>query len=335
LIKTEHFQVVISLSMSGSFSFVRNHKKNKVVFELENSEGQHAMFYFDDFRSLGSIYVCPGTAEPCEKLGIDILDAMIKGEKIPRDKWKTKFQNRADLYSKEIASIITDQDIICGIGNYLKNDILYKARIHPKSLFHALDEQDHDNLYEACHEVIYASYLAGGHIENASGFAYPNSDRKPTYETLIYGKNITKEGFNVTIVAPKSGHQKLYVAQDVQPIKGWIPQPNNTSFPDVSFNCLSDQYIKGSVETIVYMVLNDILRLMGGQMVPYSDLNEFFDIFYNLKNDLTTKLNQGLLSADIYNGQLNVYLSQMMQSIAGRYNIDGNRLLNDCSNYSF
>lgn len=48
-----------------------------------------------------------------------------------------RFELFANKYpNKEICQLLIDQSFVCGIGNYLRSDILYLSKIYPYKKLH-------------------------------------------------------------------------------------------------------------------------------------------------------------------------------------------------------
>jgi len=84
-----------------------------------------------------------------------------------------------------ICKWLMDQNILCGIGNYLKSDILYLAGIHPQQTICDIDENKLVNLHRLCFEIPQLSYSQGG----CTLRDYTDSNgNEGNYVPFIYGK---------------------------------------------------------------------------------------------------------------------------------------------------
>jgi formamidopyrimidine-DNA glycosylase len=63
---------------------------------------------------------------------------------------------------KIVRQVLLDQNKIAGIGNGYLQDILFKARIHPKRKAGSLDESERLGLYQAVREVLAEAVRLGG-----------------------------------------------------------------------------------------------------------------------------------------------------------------------------
>lgn len=57
---------------------------------------------------------------------------------------------------------LLDQEAISGIGNVYSNEMLFRARLHPKAKTHRLRAEDFEAIYDAMREILGAAIEAGG-----------------------------------------------------------------------------------------------------------------------------------------------------------------------------
>jgi formamidopyrimidine-DNA glycosylase len=67
------------------------------------------------------------------------------------------------LSEKPIDGVLLNQKIVSGIGNYLRADIMYQARINPKTLIKNLTDIELSDLYEDAIFLMNFSCNSGGH----------------------------------------------------------------------------------------------------------------------------------------------------------------------------
>jgi DNA-formamidopyrimidine glycosylase len=88
----------------------------------------------------------------------------------------------------EVCEVLLDQSIFCGVGNYLKSEILYECNIHPASKWNKLSELQIWNLFVFARIIIKKAYQANG----ASFKSFKNSKGKRVGEFQnqfkVYGK---------------------------------------------------------------------------------------------------------------------------------------------------
>lgn len=98
-------------------------------------DGGKVMVAFTDPRRLGRVEVTDDPREKLEGLADDPVESMPSIEEF------TELVQCAG--TREIKSVLLDQGaIVCGIGNYLADEILHLARIHPSTRVSALDTAD-------------------------------------------------------------------------------------------------------------------------------------------------------------------------------------------------
>lgn len=63
---------------------------------------------------------------------------------------------------KNIVTALMDQSLVSGVGNYIKSEALYRARISPHRTIGDLSDEELTKLYEAIKKVTLSSYKHGG-----------------------------------------------------------------------------------------------------------------------------------------------------------------------------
>lgn len=92
------------------------------------------------------------TVDRINSMGIDVL-----GEQCTLEQFLSLLKPQWN-----ICKWIMDQSILCGIGNYLKSDILYLAGILPQETIRNIDDDKLSNLHRLCFEIPQLSYSKGG-----------------------------------------------------------------------------------------------------------------------------------------------------------------------------
>lgn len=113
--------------------------------------------YFSDMRNFGTMKFCSSFTELQEKL--DSLGPDILKEDMSNALFRTKLKNRAH---KTLPEILMDQGVISGIGNYIKAESLYLAKVSPHRKAGSLTDEEIVQLNKAIHLVIRESYKTGG-----------------------------------------------------------------------------------------------------------------------------------------------------------------------------
>ena len=89
--------------------------------------------------------------------------------------------------TKTLAGILMNQKKFCGIGNYLKSEILYAAKLSPHRTLESLTSDDITTLFHQSKKIIQASYDNGG--GSAGDFSDLNK-KKGSYkfQFQVYGR---------------------------------------------------------------------------------------------------------------------------------------------------
>lgn len=146
-----NYFLVITFGMTG-FMTTDKIKHNHIEFVLEDN----VSLFYNDMRNFGNIYLLTGDVleSKIADIGPDILDPNFT---------YTTFKNRLKYYTekyqsvinKEICLILLDQTFVSGIGNYLRAEILYYAKINPYVKLSVIlkNKQMIKNLYKYIYNV--------------------------------------------------------------------------------------------------------------------------------------------------------------------------------------
>lgn len=137
-----------TLGMTGSWGKAKNKHSGAEFFIKE--EG---FFYFNDPRHFGTLYFC--TFENLNlklaSLGCNVLHETIEN-----------FYLKVSKYQKTLAEFLMDQSQCAGVGNYIKSEGLYRAKLSPWRKSNSLTSTETTNLLLALRTVIQEALLAGG-----------------------------------------------------------------------------------------------------------------------------------------------------------------------------
>tara|TARA_B100000700_G_C15023445_1_gene846933 strand:+ start:562 stop:1341 length:780 start_codon:yes stop_codon:yes gene_type:complete len=184
-----------TMGMSGNWSKTKtNH--SRVKFTFNNFET-----YFDDIRNFGTIKFVRGKhkmIEKLESLGHDII-----AEDISSEEYILRMNAKANW---PLAKVLMDQSIIAGIGNYIKADSLWLAKLSPKKLVKDCSEEELINLKNCVRRVMLQSLQA-----NPNSISYKSNSSK----FLIYGKKEDPDG-NPVIKETTADKRNTYWCPKVQ-----------------------------------------------------------------------------------------------------------------------
>ena len=172
-----------SLGMTGSWSRVeKTHSRIKITFDDDD------VVYFNDIRNFGTFQ-------------IKTKDELTKKKKsIGPDMLNDPPHNFIEILrkknNKNICEVIMNQKVVSGVGNYIKAESLWLAKINPHSTIKNLTDNDLKRLELAIREVITKSYKSQG----ASLKTYTNFDNETGEATdffKVYSKKFDSLGNKV------------------------------------------------------------------------------------------------------------------------------------------
>jgi len=162
-----------TLGMTGSW---RTTQSDHARVELVAEDGS---VFFTDMRNFGTLSFVKGVAPLMQKinqLGPDML---------VRDLTDDEFGKRIRKYNKTISEVIMDQSVIAGVGNYLKAECLYFAKISPHRTCGSLTDAEVSSLNTTIRNTIRLSYRMGGttikNYTNINGVVGQYSSRFAVY----------------------------------------------------------------------------------------------------------------------------------------------------------
>lgn len=120
-------------------------------FILKVDDGME--FAFTDPRRLGRVRLLDAeddesllSQEPLYRLGIDFSD--------PKDRWDfEKFQAEISRRRVALKTLLMDQSVFSGIGNWMADEVLYQSRIHPEQGANTLPDEQMQVLYDKVNEI--------------------------------------------------------------------------------------------------------------------------------------------------------------------------------------
>jgi len=150
------FQDGTSLWCTLGMSAVWQKKKTKHSrFYIKTTYGNEV--YFNDIRNFGTLKYVITKKELSDKLktlGPDVLNAYVDSE---------LFKERLGRKPKwTIAKALMNQSVVSGIGNYLKAEILYAAKVSPHRLCNDLTKLEIEAIAQESFNITRASYSSGG-----------------------------------------------------------------------------------------------------------------------------------------------------------------------------
>lgn len=148
-----------------------------------------------------------------KKLGPDVLHPDTSYEDIIGQYQSDEFQNR------KLTTLLLDQGFISGIGNYLRSEIMFYAKVKPQQKLKKYSEEEKEALAKATVKLSKRSYETGGITndpEIVEALKRENATRKE-YRHFVYkrtGNRCHKCGS--VIEEDKTGGRKIYFCPSCQ-----------------------------------------------------------------------------------------------------------------------
>lgn len=124
-------------------------KHSRILFSIENN----LEIYYNDTRNFGKMNIYVNKIDyinAISHLGPDVLD-----ENLTYDQFYSRINNKP---RSKIGAVLLDQKLIAGIGNYMRCDILWYAKLHYTRTIGSLTEKERLDLYNAV-KVLTFHYL--------------------------------------------------------------------------------------------------------------------------------------------------------------------------------
>ena len=140
-----------TLAMTGGWSKSFN-EYSRAEFKLEQES-----IYFNDTRNFGTLHF--HNDEKLLKKKLNSLGPDMLAEDIGIVRFKSLIKKHG---KKSLPEFLMNQNIISGVGNYLKAEALYDAKLSPHRRCGNLTSEEIETLYNSIRTIITASYKAGG-----------------------------------------------------------------------------------------------------------------------------------------------------------------------------
>jgi len=201
--------IFLTLGLKGRISIGDLEKHNRLQFITTCGD-----FYFRDQLNNGTIHIYKGKKEldiKLKKLGIDLLQTnMSNKDIIEYCKKKYNKKRKKDDY---IADILLDQKFLAGVGNYIRADSLYCAKISPFRKFLDINDDEFIKLIKCIKDIMTNSYEK--QISNISE-KYKYENIASFYIPLVYSRKITDKNEKVENEKMKFQNRTIWYVPSVQ-----------------------------------------------------------------------------------------------------------------------
>lgn len=142
-----------TLGLTGSWEFKQD-THTRVIVKLSDFNSN---IYFSDMRNFGTLKFVNDAnilQKKINTLGLDIFNPSEFNEK--------NFIQKLDKYPKKtLPEVLMDQKLFSGIGNYIKSESLYRAKLNPHRLISTLSLNEKKELHDKIKYVVYTAYYGG------------------------------------------------------------------------------------------------------------------------------------------------------------------------------
>lgn len=164
------------------------------------------LVYFDDVRNFGTVKFVTTKAELDAKLKT-IGPDMLHDKTMSYNKFKVIIKKQKD---KNITVVLMNQKVISGVGNYLKSEILYTAKVSPHRACDTLKDAELRRIYKETRSKIKESFELGGmsrrDYRDVNGNVGTYADKLE-----VYGKKKDKLGNEVKSFTSKDDRTTFWV----------------------------------------------------------------------------------------------------------------------------
>lgn len=200
-----------TLGLTGEWKLEED-KFTRFYFEFNDN----TKLYFSDMRNFGTFKFLPDLSELNKKLnelGIDPFDTKLFTFE--------NFNNKINKYQKKtLPEVLMNQKIFSGIGNYIKAESLYIAKLSPHRTIKSLNDNDKINLYNAIKYVMYNSYFNKNYYYNMLSNKTREINKKDLginniieYEFKVYNRKEDINGYKVITEETKDKRTTYWVKE--------------------------------------------------------------------------------------------------------------------------
>lgn len=211
--KDKKYYMHIHYGITGWFYFEKPESYIKFDFVLKNVKTDAKInLYMEDKRRFSKIVICDEKQhmDVINKLGIDIFE-----KDFTLGNFKSILTNKDTM----VAPLLLKQDIFSGIGNYIKNEVMYLTKLKAKVKTSKLSENQISELYFNILFVSYSNLVEMlmdtkilKYLDKSKSSLAPKKLEVP-YEYKIYGREITSDGKNVLKI--KVGGRDTYCIKEL------------------------------------------------------------------------------------------------------------------------
>jgi DNA-formamidopyrimidine glycosylase len=204
----DKFLLGTTLGMEGhwGYSILNEFRHTKLYLEFGDIK-----LYYDDTRCFGTnvfIHTQEELNDFLKDVGIDLLR---ERHLVTQEKWNSEIKNPR-IRNKSICDFLLEQKKFAGIGNYLRAEILYDAKINPFRTLENLSDSELVILRNSTFKIIDEAFRGKG--LTIASYSTPNG-AIGVFECKVYGKS--EDPFGNPIMKSKTkGDRMIHYCPGVQ-----------------------------------------------------------------------------------------------------------------------
>lgn len=174
-----------TLGMTGNWSRTKTYHSRIEIKFYENDT-----LYFNDIRNFGTFQIKSkeDLLKKLKSLGPDMLSSPPSSSQ-----FISLLRKKSN---KDICSVLMNQSVISGVGNYIKAESLWYAKINPYATISSLTDENIETLRKAILFVINKAYQRDG-ASIKDYYTFDNETGSATFEFVVYGKSKDYNGHEV------------------------------------------------------------------------------------------------------------------------------------------
>lgn len=207
------FYLMQTLGLSGGWFHEEKRNSGCQFFFKDKETYEIRTIHYDDQRRFGTMKFTNDLTVLENKLS-QIGPDLLNDKEFDIADWLAIF-HKSRNQNKMLVKVITDQKIMSGIGNYLRAEILYEAKLSPHRIINSLSDKELSKLYKATRYCINEAYKFGG----TSLRHYSDINDVPgTYgfELKVYRKKKDPQGKSVKPEKIGKDSQTMYWVPGIQ-----------------------------------------------------------------------------------------------------------------------
>ena len=179
--------LVSSLMMEGKWTWDTG-KHSDLWLNLRSPTGEERRIYFNDSRHFGTMEIAFSEKALLSRMS-DVGPDLLTGD-ITDQEWLKKLRN-GRIKNKKIGLYVMEQKYFSGIGNYLRAEILYAAKISPHRPLSSLSDDEALILFDESRRLIREAYDAQG--ATLATYRNPHGG-KGSFQVIVYNKKVDPLG---------------------------------------------------------------------------------------------------------------------------------------------